>query len=1008
MPDNQNKLVSIVIPCYNSYDFIDETIESTLHQTYQDIEIIIADDGSTDNRTIEYLEKIEDDRVKVFLFDHQGIATNRNRGIRKSKGEYILPLDADDKIEKTFLEKTTKILEMNPDVGFVTTWVQYFGESKGIWKTREFSFDDCFSRNTTATASLFRKSAWDEVNGYDESGLVYEDWDFWISLAGKGWKSHVIKETLFFYRVRPDSGISGLNMNRLEITEYMLNKHKDLFREFGVANFIKKEHDLIKCRENGERIQRDLKGLNENYNVIRNEKILLIPDFRDWAYDHIADNIKRYLNDEYEFMTLYARDFEGRMEDLLYEMINSGAKYCFIFWRIQLSHFFDADILIKLFSKYDIDTDGFSKFVNRTAFFSAVYDHLYTNQDSINRYRNLYNTYIDSYFVSSQKLKEVYDGFSDLKKPKMVIHDGVDTEKFTWIEGGIKNNDSLVVGWVGNSKWQTDADGIDHKGFQTIIKPVVDELVKDGYSIELRYADLVDNRIPFNQMPEFYRGLDVYICASDIEGTPNTVLEAMASGLAVISTDVGVVPEVFGDFQSEFIVKERSKGAFKRLILDLYGNPEMRKALSEENILKIREWDWEIQCMKFREFFKVSIEEFKGLNETDRIYRLNRINNDVLGRIVTRYKGEISKTNEYINQEQKKDVGSSTILKLHGLDSKNQALEKEVKDLKESYSFKIGYAATRIPSYLVTSLKNIAVKLKLYPDQLKDRTTWNELENTRLFIIGGTNFSGSTLLSFLLGAHKSSFSTGEIHTLRSGRGKCSIHWNKCSFWTPEILDELNKNPEFYKSCNYLIKTVFDPEVILYSSKLPGLIDQIITQKIRINGIIILFKRPEAYYRSESIHQSEDIQQSLDTYFSINQQLLKLVDQNRFPFRIVFYDDLASDTETVVKDLCEFIQLPYQDEMLTPWLLKDDYHTIGGNSGMYAHIMGKEAFKRMKVSDYWKKVYSDEHTQTIEENFQQISLDDKWKSLGKETLKTISQHKDSREIFERLMSMREHR
>ena len=137
---------------------------------------------------------------------------------------------------------------------------------------------------------------------------------------------------------------------------------------------------------------------------------------------------------------------------------------------------------------------------------------------------------VKSYIVISKKLYDIYSNNKDIKKPAMIIQNGIDLglfyqknkNKFDDLE-----NREIVVGWTGNSKFVDETDD-DLKGVKKIIKPAIEELISEGYNIKLNIADRNEKFIPHDEMFDYYNNLDIYICASRTEGAPNTILEAMA------------------------------------------------------------------------------------------------------------------------------------------------------------------------------------------------------------------------------------------------------------------------------------------------------------------------------------------------------------------------------------------------------------------------------------------------------------------------------------------------
>lgn len=152
---------------------------------------------------------------------------------------------------------------------------------------------------------------------------------------------------------------------------------------------------------------------------------------------------------------------------------------------------------------------------------------------------------------------------------------------------------------------------IDFKGFHTILLPVVEELIKEGYNIETYYVDKNINYIQNNQMCDYYKKIDVYIGVSIEEGTPKPLLEAMGCGVPVIITDVGVTKEYMGKKQKEFILREREIGKSDKLvkeelknkILKLYKNRDLLIELSNENYEASKNFNSTAYKDKYIEYF---------------------------------------------------------------------------------------------------------------------------------------------------------------------------------------------------------------------------------------------------------------------------------------------------------------------------------------------------------------------------------------------------------------------
>ncbi len=238
--------VSVIIPCFNQGQYVDEAVNSILKQTYQDFEIIIVNDGSTDQFTSNKLKNYDQPRTRVISTSNQGLSAARNNGIKTAKGNYILVLDADDSFEPTFLEKAVSFLDKHPEIGVVTCGIRSFGEEE--WSTHPKGGDVTafFLKSNSCASALFRKKCWEDAGGYDESMKEgYEDWNFWIGVTKKGWKVYSIPELLFNYRMSKTSMFKESYKKNAELIRQLVINHKEVFQEH-IESII---YRMIKTKE---------------------------------------------------------------------------------------------------------------------------------------------------------------------------------------------------------------------------------------------------------------------------------------------------------------------------------------------------------------------------------------------------------------------------------------------------------------------------------------------------------------------------------------------------------------------------------------------------------------------------------------------------------------------------------------------------------------------------------------------------------------------------------------
>ncbi len=222
-----NPKVSIIIPCYNMGVYLQETIDSVIsYPNSDDYELIIVNDGSTDSQTIDLLKSLEDKGFFILNQKNAGPAKARNNGIKLAKGEYILPLDADNRIRHNYISESISIFEKDADIDIIYGNHYRFEEEDEVMVPPDFSFPRLCYKNFIDNCAVFRKTLWEKTDGYDESKNVmgFEDWDFWLRCSVQGAKFYHLNEVTFDYRVRKISLSTDVNHKIESIYNYIFSK----------------------------------------------------------------------------------------------------------------------------------------------------------------------------------------------------------------------------------------------------------------------------------------------------------------------------------------------------------------------------------------------------------------------------------------------------------------------------------------------------------------------------------------------------------------------------------------------------------------------------------------------------------------------------------------------------------------------------------------------------------------------------------------------------------------
>lgn len=210
--------ISVIIPAYNAEHTIIETIKSVQQQTLSNFELIVINDGSTD-RTLELVQNIKDERLKIFSYENCGLPVARNRGIAHAVGKFIAFIDADDLWTPNKLELQLAALQQYPEAGLAYSWTYYkFANEEDSYADESNLFEgnvytDLLVKNFLQNGSnpLIRREAIDSVGLFDPTLKSCEDWDFYLRLAAK-WKFTLVKKAQIIYRQSPTAMTSKLDV----------------------------------------------------------------------------------------------------------------------------------------------------------------------------------------------------------------------------------------------------------------------------------------------------------------------------------------------------------------------------------------------------------------------------------------------------------------------------------------------------------------------------------------------------------------------------------------------------------------------------------------------------------------------------------------------------------------------------------------------------------------------------------------------------------------------------
>ncbi|NTW31666.1 MAG: glycosyltransferase [Bacteroidetes bacterium] len=234
--EKNDALLSIVVPYFNMGEYVEETIESIINSTYKNIEIIIVNDGSTNESSIEKINELaKKHKIKIINKVNEGLSNARNDGAKAAKGDYLAFIDPDDTIEPEYFEKALNILKNFKNVSFVGCWAKYFGNASGYWPAFNPEPPYILFHNMLNSSALIYKKDSFLHSGLNDARMIYgmEDYESVINMLSNGYNGVVLPEPLWNYRIRKNSMARNFTKNKqLYLYKLISEKHKNYFSKF--------------------------------------------------------------------------------------------------------------------------------------------------------------------------------------------------------------------------------------------------------------------------------------------------------------------------------------------------------------------------------------------------------------------------------------------------------------------------------------------------------------------------------------------------------------------------------------------------------------------------------------------------------------------------------------------------------------------------------------------------------------------------------------------------------
>jgi glycosyltransferase involved in cell wall biosynthesis len=597
-PWNRNTpLVSVVIPCYNYGQYLEQAIDSVLAQTYTNFEIIVVDDGSTDPDTIMLLNSLTKPKTRMVRTSNLKLPAARNNGIKEAKGKYICCLDADDLLKPTYLEKCLIKLETeNLDICY--TWVQEFGDSQAVIPTKEFDIDSLMLQNCLHVSAVFKRDIWESVGGYNESMVDgYEDWDFWLAIAKAGGTGAKIDEPLFLYRKHGYSMISSALKKHDTLYKQVKNNHETLYINKKAIKEIKRNRKKYIVNNSFVNLRHTFQE-NSIKECKKNNILFALPWMTTGGVDTvILQLIKTLKTQDFDVtvcttspVTLDMGDNTSKYEEVTPKIYNLCKLLKPEIWKELVFYLIESQSIGIIFLSgstyfYDILPDIKDKFPD-----IKIVDQLYNEFGHITNNRK-YCRFIDMNIAENEAVANcLFLEHQEHSDRVRLINNGVDTNYF---DPNTTNNIELVDHLVLKDKFIISFLGrFSQEKCPKLFVEIVNHLKNDDslYFVMAGNGNLyhetleqikryrLENKVylpGFVDTRDYLKISNLLVLPSEIDGRPNAVLESLSMGVPVVASSVGGLPKIIKDEYNGFLCASGDLESFVNCIQKVIANKEL-------------------------------------------------------------------------------------------------------------------------------------------------------------------------------------------------------------------------------------------------------------------------------------------------------------------------------------------------------------------------------------------------------------------------------------------------